>query len=130
MTDQFCEDIILTTKRLRCDFIQNGEEKALRFVGIIVAEDKPALRAVYTCIGELSGGCTLDFTDVLMFDATLYSLLLWVRLTRERRGTNFAVVAREATEQRLRLAGITKWLPIFRDFASARAELFTHRTTN
>ncbi len=121
----FLNEPVLKTARLRCDYVQHDEVKVLRFVGMIVAEDWRAIRAVYSHVTGVSGGCVLDLADVLLFDSTLYSVLVWVRLSRELHGARFAIVAGEAAERRLILAGIGKWLPIFRSLAEARANLFT-----
>ena len=69
----------------------------------------------------------LDISDVLLFDSTLYSVLVWARLTRELHDARFALVAGESAERRLMLAGIGKWMPVFRTMAEAREELFTPR---
>ncbi len=121
----FLEEPILKTRRLRCDYVQAGEVKVFRFAGMIVAEDWRAIRAVYSHITGVTGGCVLDISDVLLFDSTLYSVLVWARLTRELHGARFALVAGESAERRLILAGIGKWMPVFRTLAEAREELFT-----
>ncbi len=126
MTDSNCSDeLLLKTKRLRLEFSQYGDLAALRFTGIVVAEDWRALRPLFHHINGLSGACILDLTDVLLFDSTLYSLLVWVRLARQVRGTRFAIVAGEAAGHRLNLAGIGKWLPILHSLSEARAALLT-----
>ncbi|MEI7609956.1 MAG: hypothetical protein WCJ64_21450, partial [Rhodospirillaceae bacterium] len=89
----FLEEPILKTRRLRCDYVQAGEVKVFRFAGMIVAEDWRAIRAVYSHITGVTGGCVLDISDVLLFDSTLYSVLVWARLTRELHGARFALVA-------------------------------------
>ena len=125
MTDPiFLDEQILNTQRLRCDYVRAGEVKALRFVGMILAEDWRAIRAIYSHVTGVTGGCVIDLADVLLFDSTLYSVLVWARLTRELHGARFAIIAGEAVERRLTLAGIGKWLPIFRTLPEARAELF------
>ena len=125
MTDSlFLNEPILKTKKLRCDYLQSDEVKVFRFSGVVVAEDWRAIRAVYSHITGVKGGCILDLGDVLLFDSTLYAVLVWVRLTRELHGARFALVAGAAAVKRLRLAGIGKWLPIFRSLGAARAELF------
>ncbi len=120
----YFEETLLKTKRLRCSFLRNDKLQAMRFAGIVVAEDWRPLRAVFSLVMGLNGACILDLSDVMLFDSTLYSVVIWLRLARETRGCRFAIVARERTESRLLAAGIGKWLPISRDFSSARAELF------
>jgi len=123
----FLEEPILKTRRLRCDYVQAGEVKVFRFAGLIVAEDWRAIRAVYSHLTGVTGGCVLDLSDVLLFDSTLYSVLVWARLTRELHNARFALVAGESAERRLILAGIGKWMPVFRTLAEARETLFTPR---
>ena len=123
----FLEEPILKTRRLRCDYIQAGAVKVFRFAGLIVAEDWRAIRALYSHLTGVTGGCVLDISDVLLFDSTLYSVLVWARLTRELHDARFALVAGESAERRLMLAGIGKWMPVFRTLAEAREELFTPR---
>ncbi len=128
MTDiQFFEEAILTTKRLRVTFLRDGKLQALRFTGIIVAEDWRALRAVFSLLMGLNGTCIIELSDVMMFDSTFYSFLVWVRLARETRGIHFAIVASERTEHRLLAAGVGKWswLALYRDFTSARTGMLT-----
>ena len=124
MTDSNCSDgLLLKTKRLRISFSQYGELSALRFVGIVSAEDWRALRPLFSHINGITGACLLDITDVMLFDSTLYSLLVWVRLARQIRSTRFAIVAGESAAHRLTMAGIGKWLPIVGTLSEARAQI-------
>ena len=126
MTDTFKSDeLLLKTKRLRLTYSQHGEMTAIRFIGIVTAEDWRALRPLFSHINSLSGTCILDMTDVLLFDSTLYSLLVWVRLARQIKKSRFALVAGETTRRRLTTTGIGKWLPIVGTLLEARKELST-----
>ncbi|MEI6559948.1 MAG: hypothetical protein WCO00_16220 [Rhodospirillaceae bacterium] len=115
---------IVDTPRLRCDGREEAEVTTFRFAGAILAEDWRAIRALYSPLTGISGGgCLLDLLAVTGFDSTLYSLLVWTRLTRERHGTRFAVLAGPAVRHRLSHAGIGRWLALSSDRAAARAAL-------
>ena len=115
------DELIFAGRGTLCESFGAYKYKVIRFSGPVLNRDWEFIRDdLYPFLKALQGACVLDLSEMPDFDATLYTVLIWMRVLAAGRSVRFLVVAGEEVEARLKAAGVGKWVPIIRDIAVFR----------
>ena len=115
--EQIKDELIFAGRATLCEYIEGHKFKLIRFSGSVFNRDWEFVRDLYSFLKCVQGACVVDLSLMPDFDATLYTILIWMRILSAGRNVRFLIVATEEVEARLKAAGVGKWMPIIRDIS-------------
>ena len=116
-TEAAKDELIFAGRATICEYIETNKYKMIRFSGPVLNRDWEFVRDLYGFLKGLQGACIVDLSEMPDFDATLYSILIWMRILAASRSVRFLVVAGGGVEARLKASGVGKWMPIISDLS-------------
>ncbi len=114
---QISDEMIFAGRAVLCEYIIYPKFKMIRFSGSVYNRDWEFVRDLYTFLKGVRGACVVDLTAMPDFDATLYTVFIWMRILSADRIVRFLIVATPEVEARLKASGVGKWMPIIRDIS-------------